>query len=239
MTSRDATREERMDITIRALRIIANGEAPYSRLPAEVKATCGNAADYLETLPSAEAVASRDEIIEECARAVIDARVLWDDDLPSVGDRMADAIIQVAEQVRRLKNAAPRAPGSAGVGSDPALPAVAAPVTPSTAECTSLIALLKRARFYVMDAGSDEDPEARRLAIELEADIDATLRGAPSSKEPLTDSFVQTVPDKCDRIVWRNRYYHLPIAQSATATKSDIRCPVCGWVCEEADREES
>lgn len=32
--------------------------------------------------------------------------------------------------------------------------------------------------------------------------------------EPLTDSYVQTVPDKCDRITWRNRYYHLPIVQA-------------------------
>lgn len=28
---------------------------------------------------------------------------------------------------------------------------------------------------------------------------------------PLTDSYVQNVPDKCDRIVWRNNYYHLPL----------------------------
>jgi len=25
------------------------------------------------------------------------------------------------------------------------------------------------------------------------------------------DSYVQLVDDKCDRIVWRNRYFHLPI----------------------------
>lgn len=31
-------------------------------------------------------------------------------------------------------------------------------------------------------------------------------------QEPLTDSFVQLVPDKCDRIVWRGSYYHLPPA---------------------------
>ena len=28
--------------------------------------------------------------------------------------------------------------------------------------------------------------------------------------EALTESYVQKVPDKCDRIIWRNRYYHLP-----------------------------
>lgn len=32
----------------------------------------------------------------------------------------------------------------------------------------------------------------------------------PDDVEPLTDSFVQTVPDKCDRIVWRGHYYQLP-----------------------------
>lgn len=28
-----------------------------------------------------------------------------------------------------------------------------------------------------------------------------------------TSSYVQLVPDHCDRIVWRNRYYHLPLKQ--------------------------
>lgn len=34
---------------------------------------------------------------------------------------------------------------------------------------------------------------------------------SPSAIAPLTDSYIQTVPDKCDRIVWRGRYYHLPL----------------------------
>ena len=38
---------------------------------------------------------------------------------------------------------------------------------------------------------------------------------APEQSEPLTDGYVQRVPDKCDRIVWRNSYYHLPIRQPA------------------------
>jgi putative chitinase len=33
----------------------------------------------------------------------------------------------------------------------------------------------------------------------------------PFSKADLTDSYIQVVPDKCDRIIWRNRYMHLPI----------------------------
>jgi hypothetical protein len=35
--------------------------------------------------------------------------------------------------------------------------------------------------------------------------------------EPLTSTYVQTVPDKCDRIVWRNHYYHLPINPAPVA----------------------
>jgi len=33
-------------------------------------------------------------------------------------------------------------------------------------------------------------------------------------QEALTDTYVQPVPDKCDRITWRGRYYSLPIAPS-------------------------
>lgn len=31
---------------------------------------------------------------------------------------------------------------------------------------------------------------------------------------PLSDTFVQQVPDKCDRIVWRGHYYHLPLKET-------------------------
>tara|TARA_R110000868_G_scaffold325586_1_gene586382 strand:+ start:2445 stop:3014 length:570 start_codon:yes stop_codon:yes gene_type:complete len=37
----------------------------------------------------------------------------------------------------------------------------------------------------------------------------------PAQQEPVADSYVQTVPDKCDRIVWRGSYYHLPLKQPA------------------------
>jgi len=49
--------------------------------------------------------------------------------------------------------------------------------------------------------------------------------------EPLTDSYIQTVPDRCDRIVWRNRYYHLPLSE--TAPGGTAKVPE-GWklVCE-------
>ena len=42
----------------------------------------------------------------------------------------------------------------------------------------------------------------------------------PSADEPVTDSYVQTVPDKCDRIVWRGRYIHLSVGQETTPQPS-------------------
>lgn len=40
---------------------------------------------------------------------------------------------------------------------------------------------------------------------------------AEFAEHPLTDSYVHKVPDKCDRIVWRNQYIHLPIAKDEYA----------------------
>jgi hypothetical protein len=36
---------------------------------------------------------------------------------------------------------------------------------------------------------------------------------------PLTNSYIQPVPDKCDRIIWKGRYYHLPIESRAEIEK--------------------
>ena len=58
----------------------------------------------------------------------------------------------------------------------------------------------KRAALYAaIDAMEAENAELKTRLAELDA------------QEPLTASFVQPVPDKCDRIAWRNRYYDLPI----------------------------
>lgn len=40
----------------------------------------------------------------------------------------------------------------------------------------------------------------------------AALLSSGGRDVALTDTFVQRVPDKCDRIIWRNRYYALPLA---------------------------
>jgi hypothetical protein len=38
--------------------------------------------------------------------------------------------------------------------------------------------------------------------------------------EPVaSDSYVQPVPDHCNRITWRNRYYHLPLQPCAEAIR--------------------
>ncbi len=50
----------------------------------------------------------------------------------------------------------------------------------------------------------------------------APVAPAPQPAAPLTDTFVQTVPDKCDRIVWRNNYYHLPIAAAPKAAPAEL-----------------
>jgi len=34
-------------------------------------------------------------------------------------------------------------------------------------------------------------------------------------QEPLTDTYVQEVSDKCDRIVWRGHYFHLPVSSTS------------------------
>jgi hypothetical protein len=46
-------------------------------------------------------------------------------------------------------------------------------------------------------------------------------------QEPLTDTYVQEVPDKCDRIVWRGYYFHLPV--SSTSKPEQAHPPRREW----------
>ncbi|MFA4499929.1 hypothetical protein P2B16_14925 [Xanthomonas perforans] len=39
----------------------------------------------------------------------------------------------------------------------------------------------------------------------------------------LTDAFVQQVPDKCDRILWRGHYYHLPLKNADPCGSQAVR----------------
>ena len=69
----------------------------------------------------------------------------------------------------------------------------------------------------------------------------ASVATPPASavSEPLTDSYVQNVPDKCDRITWRNKYYHLPIekptAASSEAKRVELAKPVAWYIKEHGD----
>lgn len=60
--------------------------------------------------------------------------------------------------------------------------------------------------------------------IQIRAVLESLAANAGS--EPLTDSYVQMVPDKCDRIVWRNHYYHLPLDSSAHPSPPE---GMAGW----------
>lgn len=58
----------------------------------------------------------------------------------------------------------------------------------------------------------------QKMVAVMESALAAT--GKQQVGETLTDTYVQTVPDKCDRIVWRGHYYHLPIKQVGEAQGS-------------------
>jgi hypothetical protein len=64
--------------------------------------------------------------------------------------------------------------------------------------------LLEKLKDHFSDAAlwHDENETSRMRQLVME-------ELAKSEQEPLTDTYVQKVPDKCDRIVWRDNYYNL------------------------------
>lgn len=76
--------------------------------------------------------------------------------------------------------------------------------------------LIARARFMA-DNATTCDQGLRSLLRNCAAALEASQQEAP-----LTDTFVQPVPDKCDRIVWRNRYYQLPLAGKQEAQGGQV-----------------
>ena len=108
--------------------------------------------------------------------------------------------------------------------------AASAPVAPTQPESLHTFLNAAAAEGYVLNGVDAADlyvelfPERYVAALEWfhsgrhEASAEtAPVAPAPQPAAPLTDTFVQTVPDKCDRIVWRNNYYHLPIAAAPKA----------------------
>jgi len=74
---------------------------------------------------------------------------------------------------------------------------------------------------------SQEDARLERAWHEGIAKHSAALRAALAEpvQEPLTNTYVQVVPNKCDRIVWRGHYFHLPV----NSTSEPVQEPVA-WV---------
>lgn len=64
---------------------------------------------------------------------------------------------------------------------------------------------------------------------------------APAAQgDALTDTYVQQVPDKCDRIVWRGRYYHLPIdAAEHSYTEPSPMAKVAAALRQKAEQEDA
>jgi hypothetical protein len=69
----------------------------------------------------------------------------------------------------------------------------------------------------------DYEGNGFKLEYEIKA-LEEALKQAFAApvQEPATDSFVQQVPDKCDRIVWRGIYYHLPPAAQWAQSGDEI-----------------
>ena len=75
----------------------------------------------------------------------------------------------------------------------------------------------------------------------------AALVAAPTTQpaqvaqgDALTDTYVQQVPDKCDRIVWRGRYYHLPIdAAEHSYTEPSPMAKVAAALRQKAEQEDA
>ena len=58
-----------------------------------------------------------------------------------------------------------------------------------------------------------------------------------AAQEPEIESFVQTVPDHCDRIVWKGTYIHLPIANAAPCARCAELDSTFGQVIADAAKE--
>ena len=93
----------------------------------------------------------------------------------------------------------------------------------------SQAAKLCRAGWSGKDESSVETvhPEVIKL-LHAYVDADRAMRAKATSA---TDSYVQPVPDKCDRITWRGGYYHLPpAAQEADSVTAPASGKVAGWL---------
>lgn len=78
----------------------------------------------------------------------------------------------------------------------------------------------------VLSASTENEIQVTRKMLEAAFQAGRASLAASAGSEPLTDSYVQMVPDKCDRIVWRNHYYHLPLDSSTPPSPPE---GMAGW----------
>lgn len=140
----------------------------------------------------------------------------------------APVSVAVREQLLKMTNAYAKAMKDAGVSYYPealaivrearaVLAAVGQSDPRAEAPVNGAAEALKQIRAYCEEC-FDSDKEVASVADDWRSDmshvysIASSALAATQRAEPATGSYVQIVPDKCDRIVWRGRYYHLPLA---------------------------
>jgi len=91
---------------------------------------------------------------------------------------------------------------------------------------------LKLAKFYAAANPATvleliEERNALRRDVDELRTAFSVMKAAMPEPEVDDDVFVQPVPDHCDRITWRNTYYHLPLKVGAgdTAVQGDMLLP--------------
>lgn len=96
--------------------------------------------------------------------------------------------------------------------------------------------------FTIKDGQTDLKPyvyEAARALISvarIAADADKALEiyaareSAPVAGEATPEDYVQLVPEHCDRIVWKGRYYALPLDAAPQASEADPLQGAADWL---------
>ena len=79
-----------------------------------------------------------------------------------------------------------------------------------------------KGRKYINNEPVEEPVQEQCKGAPGEREFNGGCMYACAKPEPLTDTYVQNVPDKCDRIVWRGRYFHLPV----NSTSEPVQEPV-------------
>ncbi len=74
-------------------------------------------------------------------------------------------------------------------------------------------------QLHVADRASKAD---QVIINHLRAELADLREQVPATA---TERFVQPVPDKCDRIIWRDRYYGLPLTEYAAPVAKQVVMP--------------